>query len=146
MKENNINALMVKPQEHPKRVIIPNNITAFNHLVSLDCYYTCKAEIIVIENGIGILRNSEGALLDLKGNRKINGEIIAGTFFVISFDEHGFITSLSEENIKKYSASLHSSGSKSSIRFLDLEIYILLLIAVFGCISPIIRSNATVFS
>ena len=103
MKENYINVLMVKPMEHPKAVVIPNNITAFNRLVSMDNYYTCYAEILLIDSYIGILRNSEGSLLNLKGNRRINDEIIAGTFFVVGFDEHGFIASLSDEDIKKYS-------------------------------------------
>ena len=102
MKENYINVLMVKPMEHPKAVVIPNNITAFNRLVSMDNYYTCDAEILLIESYIGILRNSEGSLLNLKGNRKINDGIIAGTFFVVGFDEHGFIASLSESKIKEY--------------------------------------------
>ena len=94
---------MVKPMTHPKVVTIPNNITTFNRLVSMDNYYTCDAEILLIESYIGILRNSEGALLNLKGNRKINNEIIAGTFFVVGFDEHGFISSLSDDNIQKFS-------------------------------------------
>ena len=38
-----------------------------------------------------------------KGNRKVNDEIIAGTFFVVGFDEHGFIASLSNDNIQKFS-------------------------------------------
>ena len=93
---------MVKPMEHPQVVVIPNNITAFNRLVSMDNYYTSDAEIILIDSYIGILRNSEGALLNLKGNRKINNEIIAGTFFVVGFDEHGFIASLSNKAIEEY--------------------------------------------
>ena len=90
--------------EHPKPVVIPNDIPAFSRLMGMDNHSSYGADVILIDRYIGILRNSEGALLDLKGNRKINGEIIAGTFLVISFDEHGFITSLSDENIKKYSA------------------------------------------
>ena len=112
MKENYINVLMVKPMEHPKAVVIPNNITAFNRLVSMDNYYTCYAEILLIDSYIGILRNSEGSLLNLKGNRRINDEIIAGTFFVVGFDEHGFIASLSESKIKEYTE-----------RFWDIEYY-----------------------
>ncbi len=112
MKENYIKVLMVKPMEHPKVVQISNDITTFNRLVSMDNYYTCDAEILLIESYIGILRNSEGSLLNLKGNRKINDEIIAGTFFVVGFDEHGFISSLSESKIKKYTE-----------RFWDIENY-----------------------
>lgn len=103
MKEDYINVLMIKPMEHPKQIVIPNNITTFNRLVGVDTYYPCRDEVIIIDRNIGIIRNSEGALLDLKGNRKVNDEIIAGTFLIISFDEHGFIASLSEENIQKYS-------------------------------------------
>ena len=103
MKEDYINVLMIKPMEHPKQIVIPNNITTFNRLVGVDTYYPCRAEVIIIDRNIGIIRNPEGALLDLKGNRKVNDEIIAGTFLIISFDEHGFIASLSEENIQKYS-------------------------------------------
>ena len=94
---------MVKPMAHLKVVTIPNNITTFNRLVSMDNYYTCDAEILLIECYIGILRNSEGSLLNLKGNRKVNDEIIADTFFVVGFDEHGFISSLSDDNIQKFS-------------------------------------------
>ena len=104
MKETYIKALMVQPMEHPKLVTIQNNLTTFNRLVGIDSYYTNHAEVIIIDRNIGILRNPEGALLDLKGNRMVNNEIIAGTFFVISFDEHGFIASLSDENIQRYSA------------------------------------------
>ena len=103
MKENYIKVLMVKPMAHLKVVTIPNNITTFNRLVSMDNYYTCDAEILLIECYIGILRNSEGSLLNLKGNRKVNDEIIADTFFVVGFDEHGFISSLSDDNIQKFS-------------------------------------------
>ena len=67
---------MVKPMAHLKVVTIPNNITTFNRLVSMDNYYTCDAEILLIECYIGILRNSEGSLLNLKGNRKVNDEIV----------------------------------------------------------------------
>ena len=112
MKENYIKVHMVKPMAHLKVVTIPNNITTFNRSVSMDNYYTCDAEILLIESYIGILRNSEGSLLNLKGNRKINDEIIAGTFFVVGFDEHGFIASLSESKIKEYAK-----------RFWDIEYY-----------------------
>lgn len=60
------------------------------------------AELLVLEKSVGILRNEEGALLSLKGNRKVYDEIIAGTFFIVGINKEGNITSLSEENLKKY--------------------------------------------
>ncbi len=65
-----------------------------------------------MEKNVGILRNKNGAILDLKGNRKVNGEIIAGTFLVVGFDEQGYIASLSDEDILKYKE-----------RFWNIEIY-----------------------
>ena len=94
---------MVNPLERPKVVSIPNRIPAFKRLLCADNYYNGSIDIIIIDKNLSILRNRDGALLDLQGNRKINGEIIAGPFCVIEFDEHGFITSLSQENIRKYS-------------------------------------------
>ncbi len=62
----------------------------------------CDVEFICLEDGVGILKNEEGELLTLNGNRKIGREIIAGTFFVVGVAKSGFITSLSEEHFAKY--------------------------------------------
>lgn len=102
MKELIIKTLMVKPNEHPKEAYIPNGYTYFKHLVSMDNYYICDAEIIVLDKDAGLLRNKEGALLGLKGNRKVNDEIIAGTFFIVGIDDKGYISSLSDELLEKY--------------------------------------------
>jgi hypothetical protein len=75
-----------------------------------DC--TNNTDVIVIEKNVGIIRNKNGALFDLKGNRKVNGEIIAGTFLVVGIDDSGFIASLSVSDILKYTD-----------RFRNLEIY-----------------------
>ena len=40
--------------------------------------------------------------LNLKGNRKVNDEIIAGTFFIVGIDDKGYISSLDDELLEKY--------------------------------------------
>ena len=39
---------------------------------------------------------------------KVNGEIIAGTFFVVGVDDNYFIASLSDEDILKYKESFRN--------------------------------------
>ena len=52
---------------------------------------------MIVEDGVGILRNEEGPLLNLKGNRRIENEIIAGTFIVVGIDKNGNFKSLTDE-------------------------------------------------
>ena len=70
------------------------------------------AESIIIAPHIAIIRAADGVLLDLQGNRMVKDEIIAGTFIVVGFDEHGYTASLSDEDILKYKE-----------RFWNIEIY-----------------------
>ena len=84
-----------------------------NTIVSTSNYYTCDAELLTVEDGVGILRNEEGSLLNLKGNRRIENEIIAGTFIVVGIDENGNFKSLTDEQVSRYSD-----------RFKEIEEYI----------------------
>ena len=106
-----IRVLMIKPMERPKVGYVPCNAKLLNKVFNYDDY-TNNAEIMIMEKNVGILRNKNGAILDLKGNRKVSGEIIAGTFFVVGIDDNGFISSLSESDILKYTD-----------RFRNIEIY-----------------------
>ena len=71
--------------------------------VSKSNYYTCDAELLIVEDGVSILRNEEGPLLNLKVNRRIKNEIIAGTFIVVGIDENGNFKSLTDEQLLRYS-------------------------------------------
>ena len=57
---------------------------------------------MIVEDGVGILRNEEGSLLNLKGNRRIENEIIAGTFIVVGIDKNGNFKSLTDEHVSRY--------------------------------------------
>lgn len=93
---------MIEPLKHPKETYIPNHSIAFKILVSQDNYYISNTEILILENDVGIIKNEESELLNLKGNRKINENILAGTFFVVGLDENKNIISLSNEQLEKY--------------------------------------------
>lgn len=112
MKELIIRVLMVEPLKQPKEVYLLNYIKVFDAIVSSSNYYTCDAEMLILEDGIGLLRNEEGVLLNLKGNRRIGKEIIAGTFIIVGIDDYGNICSLTDELCDEYSK-----------RFWDIEEY-----------------------
>lgn len=103
MKELIIRVLMIEPLMPPKEVYLLNYVKVFNTIVSKSNYYTCDAELLIVEDGVGILRNEEGPLLNLKGNRRIKNEIIAGTFIVVGIDENGNFKSLTDEQLSRYS-------------------------------------------
>ena len=102
MKEFAIDALLIKPQERPKKVYMLNDVNAFKTLVSPDLVYPWDIEFTRLEKNVVFFRNEEGALLGMKGNRRIGDEIIAGDMYITGFDDDGNICSLPKEKIEKY--------------------------------------------
>lgn len=102
MKELIIKALMVEPLNHPKEIYIINNQDVFSILVSMDNYYISDAKLTYLDENVAIIHNEEAELLNLKGNRRIDDKIIAGTFFVVGINDTGIITSLTDEMLEKY--------------------------------------------
>ena len=102
MTELTITALMVEPGARPRKVYIFNDLDSFKVLVSKDFQFPSDVEFIEFEDNVCLLRNEEGALLGLPGNRRIGDEIIAGTFFVVGISDNGDFCSLSNEMMEKY--------------------------------------------
>ncbi len=102
MREFAIEVLLVEAGERPRKEIIFNSIEDFKIIVNECTAFPADAEIVEIEENVALVRNEEGVLLGLKGNRRIGDEIIAGTFFVAGIDDDGEITSLSDDKIEKY--------------------------------------------
>ena len=59
-------------------------------------------DIVDLNDDACILLNDEGKLTGLEGNRRINGDVIAGKFYVCSSTENGELASLSDEVLEKY--------------------------------------------
>ena len=104
MKQKKIKVLMVEPGSHPTEVELDNDLHNLQKAVSIGTNYIGLIEIIPIDKKTVILCNEEGKLNGLEGNRRINGDIIAGTFYICGEDEEGNLTSLSEDDIQKYKA------------------------------------------
>ena len=96
MKQKEIKALMVAPGEHPREVMLKNDLDALQKAVSVGCDYQGLIEVISLEKGVCIICNEEGKLLGLEGNRRLSNDIIAGVFYVVGEDKRGNFVSLTE--------------------------------------------------
>ena len=99
-----ITVLKIAPGKHPTKTKLQSTIDAFNHAVSAGATEIGKACSKRIEKDIYILYNYYGCLDELAGNRKVNGEIIAGTFYVLGAIQGFRPRSLTPEEIEKYTS------------------------------------------
>lgn len=70
MKQKEIKVLMVAPGEHPREVVLKNDLDSLQKAVSIGCDYQGLIEVVELEDGIC---NEEGKLLGLEGNRRLSG-------------------------------------------------------------------------
>ena len=90
-----LRVLMVEPHESPNELFITDQLD--------DLQETVSGLIEVIDNGDGtlIVCNDEAKLNGMDGNRRINGDVIAGPFFVVGEDGENF-RSLTDTEMQKY--------------------------------------------
>ena len=103
MKLKEIKVLMVVPGEHPREVVLKNDLDALQKAVSIGCDNQGLIEVVSLEKGVCIICNEEGKLLGLEGNRRLGGDIIAGVFYVVGEDKCGNFVSLTEAQMEHYS-------------------------------------------
>lgn len=97
-----IKVLMVAPGEHPREVVLENNLDALQKAVSIGSDYQRLIEVISLGKGVCIICNEEGKLLGLEGNRRLGNDIIAGVFYVVGEDKCGNFVSLTEAQKEYY--------------------------------------------
>lgn len=102
MKDKNIDVLMIVAGVKPCKVNIRGTANNLKYLVNPNLSFMANAEAMMLEKDVALVYNNEGALLGLKGNRKIGSTIIAGTFFIVGI-KCGEIASLTKDNLEKYS-------------------------------------------
>lgn len=107
-KEQKINVLRVQPNLKPDVISLNNNLHALQAAVG------GLIEIKSLEEGICVLLNEEGKLIGLEPNRRLGGDILVGVFYVVGSDDStGDLTSLSDEQISKYTKIFFGSESIS---------------------------------
>ena len=105
VKENNknemIEVIVVEPDKHPRVERITNDLTTMQTIVGGDI------EEIGLEDHTVLVCNEEGKLINLKANRCVGHDIIAGTFFIAGDDGGEELISLNEEQIKEYTEKFY---------------------------------------
>ena len=106
MTKQAVKAIIVRPDNQPEEVHIPNRYPYFNFMLEQDNGCNDDSEIILLEKGIAILKSWQESPLNLKNNAYAKEQIISGTFFVIGVDVNMDIISLTDEAIEKYTKFL----------------------------------------
>jgi hypothetical protein len=94
--------VVVEPNEKPYKIIIENELEAFNKIVGgylelLPIGRTRKGAKVAIH------LNEEGKIHELPFNRNLVGfDILVGTFFITAFNLEGDYVSLTNEEAEKY--------------------------------------------
>ena len=90
-----LRVVMVEPHEAPYELNITDQLE--------DLQETVGGMIEVIGNGDGTLLvcNEESKLMGMDGNRRLNGDVIAGPFFVVGTDGENF-RSLTDVEVNRY--------------------------------------------
>lgn len=98
--QRDLNLLLVKPNELPKKITIKNTLKEKQKLVDGLIEYVYLPNC----NDVVLICNEEGKLLGLSPNRDIGYDIVCGDFLIVGDDpELGEDRSLTEEQITKYS-------------------------------------------
>lgn len=97
--EKKLRALLVKENELPVEVEIPNTLNSLQKQVEgyIEYYYIPDTEDSVI------ICNEEGKINGMGPNREVGRDIIFGTFLIVGDDyEQGETISLTDEQVSKY--------------------------------------------
>lgn len=88
-----IRVVIVEADKHPRIDFINNNLESMQSVVD------GLIEEIDINDGAVLVCNEEGKLNNLKANRSVGDDIIAGTFFIAGDKGYEHLVSLSDEQI-----------------------------------------------
>lgn len=88
--------LIVEPHKLPYETDLGNDLHSMQKVVG------GLIEPVQLDDDTILVCNEEGKCLELEGNRRVEKDIIAGTFFVCGFDDEGEFCSLSDDQAKDY--------------------------------------------
>ena len=91
-----IRVLKIEPGRPPEEVMMANTLEALQGAVG------GLIEVVTLDSDVCLICNDEGKLIGLPGNRRLRGDIIAGTFVIVGDDGEGGLCSLSDDAVCKY--------------------------------------------
>lgn len=103
MMEKQMTVLRIAPHRAPEIVMLHDELAALQEAVS-DGHPNSLIEFVWMDDGVSLMVNEEGKLIGLEPNRRLGGNILVGTFYVVADGADGELASLTEEQIQKYSA------------------------------------------
>lgn len=106
--EKQMKILIVEPNKEPYESFLDNKLKAMQRIV--DGYI----EVVKLDKDTALVCNEEGKLIGLEGNRRVNQDVIAGTFFIVGDNNEGEFISLTEEQISKYQEKFKEPEAISS--------------------------------
>lgn len=106
-----VTALMVAPQKHPCPTLLCDDGDYLSCAVSRDLDLVGSVSVLYLEDGVAILFCRDADWLLGTGNRKVGNRILAGTFYIVGYED-GRLISLTDEQITRY-----------TLRFWETELY-----------------------
>ena len=97
-----IKCLMVMPMHTPQVTTLEVSMEAFSKAVSIGSEEDLRLTAKKIGKRTYILYAADALFAELAANRKVDGEIISGTFYVVAVDKERILVSLSEEQMMRY--------------------------------------------
>ena len=94
---NGYRMLVIEPHKEPYEMVIPKGLEPLQQAVGgwIECTYP-------FDDNTYVVGNEEAKLIGLEGNRRINGQIYAGTILIAGDDGCGGTMDLTDEQIQKY--------------------------------------------
>lgn len=94
---NGYRMLVIEPHKEPYEMVIPEGLEPLQQAVGgwIECTYP-------FDDNTYVIGNEEAKLIGLDGNRRINGQIYAGTILIAGDDGEGGTMDLTDEQIQHY--------------------------------------------
>lgn len=94
---NGYRMLVIEPHKAPYEMVIPDGLEPLQQAVGgwIECTYP-------FDDNAYVVGNEEAKLIGLEGNRRINGQIYAGTILIAGDDGEGGTMDLTDEQVDKY--------------------------------------------
>ena len=112
MAKEKIIALKIAPCRYPRVVEMRATKQALLTALNRGADVEGEIEMQMLEPHVYAVYNNLRCMTGLDGNRRLDKDIIVGTFYIIATDEQERPCSMSEEKIKKY-----------AFRFWDVEVF-----------------------
>ena len=92
-----IKVLKVEPKKEPEVIEIEDTLKNLQELVGGYIEY-----VFPFNDDVAIIDNEEGKLIGLEPNRRLQDDVLVGTFLIVGVTDDGENTSLTDEQIKIY--------------------------------------------